>query len=200
MMATNKQNSIRRSRGRANRLFIAFSMLAALAGAAVAQSTDRDHPTPMTAGEVRGHGIGEDVDYYYSFVASPGEVTATVDATAAKTFAAVANVSVEIFDRNAKELSRASVITPQTERKVARVQVGRRQPLVMRIRMGKETGSFRVQLGGAVEIAPPESASGNNAFGNRMSLPANGTMVIEMNNGSTREIDLSLVKGVSIKH
>jgi hypothetical protein len=110
---------------------INLSLLMALcAYSSQAQSTDRDNPTRLTTNEIRGQGTGVEVDYYYSFIAGPGEVTVTVDATAAKTPAAVANLLVQLFDSKANDLMRASVITNKTEREVKQAQVARRQEVV----------------------------------------------------------------------
>ena len=58
-------------------LFAAISIiLIAFAGSAVAQSSDPDHPTPMTTNEVKGRWArgSKAFSHFYSFVAGPGEV------------------------------------------------------------------------------------------------------------------------------
>ena len=50
-------------------------------GSAFAQSTDRDHPTAFTSDEVQGELNGEEIEYFYSFIAGPGEATITCPAT-----------------------------------------------------------------------------------------------------------------------
>jgi hypothetical protein len=62
-------------------LFLIASLLVLLAaaGSVFAQSTNRDHPTPFTSTEIKGDLKGDEIEYFYSFTAGPGEVTITVD-------------------------------------------------------------------------------------------------------------------------
>ena len=45
----------------------------------LAQSTDRDHPTPFKSDEIKGELNAQEIEYFYSFTAGPGELTITVD-------------------------------------------------------------------------------------------------------------------------
>ena len=42
-------------------------------------STDIDKPQWLSSNEIRGEGVGEDVSYYYTFMAEPGDVKITAD-------------------------------------------------------------------------------------------------------------------------
>jgi hypothetical protein len=58
--------------------FLLFITIA-LSGSAAAQSKDRDHPTPLKSNELTGDLDNSGNEYFYSFIAGPGELTLTVD-------------------------------------------------------------------------------------------------------------------------
>ncbi len=61
-------------------MFGIFAMiLATSAVTAFAQSTDRDHPTPVVKNEISGDLTPNKLENYYSLTAGPGELTITVD-------------------------------------------------------------------------------------------------------------------------
>ena len=70
-------------------LMVIVAFLLGTVGVTVAQSTDRDHPTPLTSDEIKGAGTGKKVEYYYSFTGGPGQVLLTID---------LSNAEIEVFD------------------------------------------------------------------------------------------------------
>ena len=113
-------------------------------------SADRDNPTPLTANEVRGAGINKYVQYYYTFLAGPGEVVLTTDAAAksGSTF-----FEVEVFNMDAVNIEvirYGPTMTP--ERKVKRFQIPQQQPVLLRINLDPSAGNYMVRVGGAVQL------------------------------------------------
>ena len=84
---------------------LACVVLVAVAGLAAAQapSTDRDNPTPLSSGEIKGDGVDEKTQYFYSFTAGPGDVTITLDVKAEKS-TAVSSVDIALFNASSKKL------------------------------------------------------------------------------------------------
>src|SRR5689334_19109505 len=62
-------------------MVLVFSLFIAvgLSGSAAVQSNDRDHPTRVTSDEINGELDNSGNEYFYSFIAGPGELTLTVD-------------------------------------------------------------------------------------------------------------------------
>src|SRR5437868_2540721 len=56
---------------------IALLLASAMAMTALAQSTDRDNPTPLTANEIADEFHQNDPELFYQFVAGPGTVNFT---------------------------------------------------------------------------------------------------------------------------
>jgi hypothetical protein len=81
---------------------IALLILVASATSTFAQSADRDNPTSLGANEIRGYGVGKKVEYYYTFLAGPGEVVITVDSGAKGSFS---QLEAELFDLDAQQLA-----------------------------------------------------------------------------------------------
>jgi TPR repeat protein len=125
-------------------------------------STNIDKPTLLTSKEIRGNGVGEAISYYYTFNAGPGEVKVTVDGknkpglhpsfTGGDSTDAV---DVEISDLDAKRLFYIEMDdTTIDKRKVERFQLGRRQPVIMRIFLSKFTLDYMVRLEGPIDFSP----------------------------------------------
>jgi hypothetical protein len=186
--------------------------LTALAGSAAPQSTDRDNPTRLTANEASGRfsGIAE---HYYSFVAGPGEVKVLLDGKADEHST---TIYAELSDADGRLLTNLegtlggdkvieASVTSTWERYVARYQVKRRQPLVLKIYTLSNPGLYKVRLEGAVALGrggdPPVTAGrGNVVSAGRIDcLPRSGILRIVMNDGTTQEINLSGVRETSLK-
>ena len=125
-------------------------LLAFQASDICAQSVDRDNPTPLTANQVRGAGIGKEVQYYYTFLAGPGEVVLTTDAAAisGSTF-----FEVELFNLDAQSIGVIRYGPTRTpERRVQRLQIAQQQPILLRINLDTSAGSYMVRVGGTVQL------------------------------------------------
>ena len=125
----------------------------ALSGSATAQSTDRDHPTPLRSNELTGDLDNSGNEYFYSFLAGPGELTLTVDV---KSSDGTSVLNFELLDRKAAtaiiccEFAQADS-SGQTGRDIKSVKLPKRQLVVLHITIGKTgTGTYRVRLSGAV--------------------------------------------------
>ena len=141
----------------------AILCLIALAASASAQSTDRDNPTPLATNEIRGHAIGKEVEYYYTFLAGPGEVILIVDSGAKGSFS---QLDAQLFDFDAEKLAQVQNLPypGETSRKVTRVTFGAQQPVLLRIFLDYEAAQFLVRVSGAVQVGGGDvSFSGSSA-------------------------------------
>ena len=133
-------------------------MLIAATVSALAQSTDRDHPTPFTSTEINGELNAEDVEYFYSFTAGPGEVTITVDV---KSSGGTTGIAFELLDRDASKVlicceGAQADSTGGSGREVVSIKLGKRQTVVLHLTPFKYgTGTYRVRISGAVALAAP---------------------------------------------
>jgi hypothetical protein len=113
-------------------------------------STNIDKPTLLTSNEIRGNGVGEDISYYYTFNAGPGEVKVTVDGKNKPHSYSGHAIDVEISDLDAKTLLQIKLGNTQIDkRKVERFQLGRRQQVILRILLVESTLDYMVRLEGA---------------------------------------------------
>jgi hypothetical protein len=130
-------------------LFFAVALSASVA----AQSTDRDHPTPVKSNEINGELDASGDEYFYSFFAGPGELTIMVDV---KSSTGQALLNFELLDKNAAaallccEFAQANG-DGESAREVKSVRLGKRQTVVLHVTIGKAgRGTYRVRLSGAV--------------------------------------------------
>ena len=138
-------------------LLLATSLLVLIAatGSAFAQSTDRDHPTPFTSDEIKGELNGEEIEYFYSFTAGPGEVTITVDV---KSSGGTTGTAFELLDSDANKVlicceGAQAGSTGESGREVASIKLGKRQTVILHLTPFKYgTGSYRVRISGAVDV------------------------------------------------
>ncbi|MBW4554417.1 MAG: hypothetical protein KME59_00470 [Trichormus sp. ATA11-4-KO1] len=166
-----------------------------------AQSKDRDNPTPLTSNVVTGQ-VGKDdtSEYFYSFIAGPGEVTVTLDVLPERNSL---SITVDLFDTtNAKELLsfRKSSVEFHSAREIRRIQFNKQQPVVMRVRWNhfNKTGGYKVRLDGAVKFANTQSpTTGTNT--SVLTVPNQGMLRIEMDDGTTQEFNLNRVRRVLIQ-
>ena len=120
------------------------------ADAVRAQSIDRDNPSPLTSNELRGQGIGKNVEYFHTFLAGPGEIVLTSDvrAKSGSTF-----FETLLFNMDAQELG---VIrygpTMRSERKITRIQIAQQQPVLLQIALDSSAGDYMVRVSGAVQL------------------------------------------------
>jgi hypothetical protein len=182
-----------RLRHNAINLAVVLVMFVASFSSAAAQSTDRDRPTKLTSNELRGGPVDDTVEYYYSLVAGPGEITVTVDAKASKN-AVAPGIFVELFDSKARKLVDVSVIVGlgESKRNVQSVKLGSKQPLVMQLKLERGLEQYLVRIEGALQLGKPEQTGG-------ASQPSRGKLRIEMNDGSIQELDLSRVRRITVE-
>ena len=139
-------------------LLFAVSLLVLIAatGSAFAQSTNRDHPTPLRSDEIRGELNGDEIEYFYSFTAGPGELTITVDV---KSSDGTTGINFELLDSDANkqllccEFAQADS-TGTSGRDVKSIKLGKRQTVILHLtpfKYGK--GTYRVRFSGAVALA-----------------------------------------------
>jgi hypothetical protein len=132
--------------------FLLFITIA-LSGSAAAQSTDRDHPTPLKSNEITGDLDNSGNEYFYSFLAGPGELTLTVDV---KSSDGTSVLNFELLDRKAANAIICCAYAQadsggQSGRDIKSVKLAKRQTVVLHITIGKTgTGTYRVRLNGAV--------------------------------------------------
>lgn len=130
-------------------LLIVFS----LNGSALAQSGDRDNPTPLASNMIKGTGTGKKVEYYYSFTAGPGEVIVTIDL---KAKSGSTNADVEIFDgESEKVFYNYPGATSTSERHVKKFSLSSKQQLLLRLAFDRDAGEYVIKLAGPVELAAP---------------------------------------------
>lgn len=187
-----------------------LSLLLAIfaASAAVAQSGDRDRPTPINSNELRGVLNSDGGEFFYSFTAGPGDLTITVevkssDGTLAMPFELLAANGADAV--LCCEYAQADA-TGETGRVVKTVRIRSRRTLILHLTENKYgAGTFFVRFGGAVAFAGRSEPAQGSRIGysgadSRMGMPTNGTLHITMRDGSTKEIDLSLVQELSVRH
>ena len=169
-------------------------------------STDRDSPTPFVANEAKGEGPNEKTEYFYSFTAGPGEVTLTFDVKADKG-ANLHGFDYEVFDAQSRRLTGGFLdpVRGESKRKIEKINVRGQQQLLLRLVVTEYVDTYRIRLGGAVSGGEPGSvnmsatALTRSDAGNRMCLPATGTLVVAMADGTEQQIDLSQVKSAAVK-
>jgi hypothetical protein len=117
-------------------------------------STDRDRPTRLAAGEIRGRGVGEQISYYYTLDAGPGTVQVTADGQNKPSGFANA-VGVEVSTLDAVPLLEFGLGNTTLEKRVVkRFDLGRRQPVIVRVLLDAATIGYLVRIEGAVDFGP----------------------------------------------
>ena len=138
-------------------LLVAASLVALVAatGSVFAQSTNRDHPTPFTSDEIKGELNGEEVEYFYSFTAGPGEATITLDV---KSSDGTTGTAFELLDSDANKVlicceGAQADSTGTTGRDIKSIKLGKRQTVILHLTPFKYgTGTYRVRVSGAVAL------------------------------------------------
>jgi hypothetical protein len=185
---------------------LSLLLVIAATSAAVAQSGDRDHPTPINSNELRGVLNSDGGEFFYSFTAGPGAVTITVEVKSSEGTLAM---PFELLAANAAdsilccEFAQAGT-TGETGRVVKTINIRSRRTVILHLTENQYgAGTFLVRLSGAVAFANRETQGNRIGYrgpSDRMGMPTNGTLHITMKDGSTKEIDLSLVQELSVRH
>ena len=185
---------------------LSLLLLMAATTIVVAQSGDRDRPTPINNNELRGSLYGRGGESFYSFTAGPGDLTMTVEV---KSTDGTLAMPFELLEANAAdsilccEFAQAAT-TGETGRVVKTVKIKTRRTVILHLTEYEYgAGTFLVRLSGAVAFTGRSETAqgnriGNNSGAGRMGMPTSGTLHIMMIDGSTKEIDLSLVREISV--
>ena len=120
-----------------------------------AQSTDRNNPTALTKSEIAGT-VDKDnqSEYFYSFVAEPGEVAIALD-VAPNDKNTLNYVTVDLFDVDGNKLKSFGVgVISKSKRKVQKLQVQNQQKIIMQIsrRSSKGSASYSLSVSGSVKL------------------------------------------------
>lgn len=162
-----------------------------LAGPVKAQSTDVGHPTPLTTNSIKGS--LERQNNFYSFQAGPGELSVALFVEACPSCFAKGNV--QLFSGNGVtplcKLVEIIATNGATQQGACTVQLNRRQLVMLRVGRadGGASSSFQVRVGGAVDF-DSRSAGAREVSG---ATGGPSIMIINMKDGSARNIDLSQV-------
>jgi hypothetical protein len=137
--------------------FCGFLILTVSSGNALAQSTDRDNPTLLAANEVKGYAPGKKVEYYFTFLAGPGDIVVTIDSGAKGSFS---EFKAELFDMDAERLAYVQVLPypGETSRRVGRTTLGAQQPVLLRLTLDKDSAQYMARIGGAAQFAGTDAS------------------------------------------
>ena len=145
-------------------LLVAPLMLLVYSGAARAQdagaSTDQDNPTPLNGHIIRGNGVDEKTDYFYTFAAGPGEVKVKISVKSQKS-AAVSSVDVDLLDDNSKRIvyGFANPSLGDSKQETLTARVSREQAVVLKVTVSPGVDSYSITVSGAVRVQSEDAAS-----------------------------------------
>jgi hypothetical protein len=115
-----------------------------------AASTDIDHPTRLTSTVIEGLGIAEAASNYYSFLGGPGYVGVKVRARNMAGYSANA-LGVAISKRDGARLVRIDLgYADEYKTESAKLPMGQREQMVLRIDLDPHTVDYKIELSGAV--------------------------------------------------
>lgn len=140
----------------------ALLILGMSAATVMAQSTNRDAPTPVTSDTLTGTGLHLQAQtFYYSLTAGPGELMLTLDADAGNTNGNGVVASYSLQNRDGGEiLSADAYATPgMPARSVKRVSFRTASPMILVIRLAPGATAdytYTLKLSGAVRLPSPE--------------------------------------------
>ena len=144
------------------RLASALLVLGVTATSVVAQSTNRDAPTPVTSDTLTGTGLHLQVQtFYYSLTAGPGELSLTLDADAGTTNGNGVVASYSLQNRDGGEIlsDDAYAIPGMPARSVKRATFRTATPLILVIRLAPGATAdytYTLKLNGAVRLPTPQ--------------------------------------------
>jgi outer membrane protein OmpA-like peptidoglycan-associated protein len=133
----------------------------AAAGAAKAiagpGSTDIDEPTRLSTNRIKGEGTKQQVSYYYTFNAGPGELIVTGDGK--NVSAGTANaLGVTLYTLRSEKICNLSLgNTTIDKRETMACKLDKRQPVILRLDLAPETIDFRAKFEGPYDFEPFEA-------------------------------------------
>jgi hypothetical protein len=200
-------------------LFAIFVFILTSAGSTLAQSSDRDTPTPLSSGTLSGNMNDHNAENFYSFTAGPGELTITVDVKARRNDIGVLNF--ELLGRDASTALLCCEFAQGdgggTGRDTKSIRLTKRQTIILHTTNGPVGGgTFDVRLSGAAisfsghsEGRGENNGGGNdsddngqgrgNRGGEPVSVPSSGTLHIRMKDGTVKDINLRLIRDISVR-
>ena len=193
-----------------------FAVILLMAATSFAQSTDRDNPTPLNSSEISGNMNDLNRETFYSFTAGPGEVTITLDVNAQRDSQGLLNF--DVLARNGAT-SLACCYFAQgngggTAREVATFKLTKRQTVILHTTNGPiGGGTFRFRVTGSATFGGGPVGDndggyrndnsnyprGNRGDGDPVEVPQSGTLHIRMKDGSTKDIDLSRIRNITVR-
>lgn len=149
-----------------NLIAVTLFVLIVTASPSLAQSTDRDNPTPFPSSEIKGQSPATKIMFYYSFAAGPGELKVTLDSTNTAANEGTFGAGIELFDLDAEQIGGtigpAYLTGGENDREVKRFQLKSKQPIIMRLTLRPHL-TYMVRLEGAVDLsastATPDDSS-----------------------------------------
>jgi hypothetical protein len=176
---------------------------------AQAPSTDRDNPTQLTDSEIKGDGVDEKTQYFYSFAGGPGDVTITLDVKADKS-TAVSSVDIALFNASSKKLlsTYANPDHGSSKHAVETATVHSTQTLLLEVDVSTGVSSFKIKLAGAVTLngtgqgggitllAQPESTGP--ATDGKASSGAVGPLPFSKDQNNPTPLETRLINGGSV--
>ena len=186
-----------------NILFLIAAIALFSASSAYAQSSDRDHPIPLSAGEFSGSLDNNNQEVFYSFIAGPGELKITVDVKGRSGEQALLNF--ELLAKNgATEIICCEFAQGNdggTGRAVKSVKLAKQQTVILHTTNGPiGGGSFNIRITGAATFASVAKSDGVAVSdSNQISVPTTGKLRIELTDGSAQEFDLRRVRRVTVR-
>ena len=137
-------------------------ILAMMAGLAPAQSKDRDHPTKLKSNQLNGNVEPSGDEYFYSFLAQPGELTLTADV---KANGSGATVTYELLDENGSKALLCCVYAQGdgagSGRQRDKIRLAKRQLVILHITQPNSGGgTFQFRFSGPGAPYPDEAPKG----------------------------------------
>jgi len=125
-------------------------ILAAMSSLAAAQSSDRDHPTRLTSNQLAGNVEATGNEYFYSFVAQPGQLVLTADV---KANGAGATVTYELLDESGSKALLCCVYVQGdgagSGRQQDKLRFAKRQTVILHVtHPNSGGGTFRFRFSG----------------------------------------------------
>ena len=182
------------------------------------QSSSRDNPISIGSSEISGsfidHQEDNDKENFYSFTAGPGELTITFDVKRRRQ-GDMASIAFELLERNGSRAILCCEVAQSSEdgtgRQTVSVKIARRQTVILHLTNASVGGgTFNVRLSGAaVSIGSSVTGGGPGKVdgggreraegGEQVNVPTRGTLHIRMKNGTAKDIDLSLIRSVTVR-
>jgi hypothetical protein len=194
--------------------FFAVILILFVTVSVFSQSQDPDRPTPIISNEVTKNVSPSDTNqYFYSFVAGPGTLTITAEIKGAERSQVV---WFKLLEKNgADEIGNSSGYVQTGDggnmtREIVNVKIDKRRTILLQVTPQplSEKAQYRFRLSGSA-ISDDQSKTDEKTVrpkdddkresGKSMKIPLRGILVIKMKNGSTKEIDLSLVREILIE-